>query len=489
MNNKLVTSKDQPPEMVSLEENLLNDFPFEDGEFPGNLPDFPFGDGEFPGNIPDDFGFLSASTTTVNETDNNTVTFTLETADTEEGEIINAGDTLEVDVEGNISDEDVEGELPSTVTVGEDSNTTLLDLTFSADETTEGKENFFVEGTIEGEEPDSTITLFSQEITVEDSSQDASEDNSNEDDGNGDDSNGDQEESDNGGEPVNENDDGPLQTNILILDGSNQTLPIAFDVNIRGTSGEETVLVQDSVSVNFNPQSGDRVDVSQDLADYTIERTGLTELTLTENNSEDTISLTVNQGEEFELRFADGNTTVNLTQEGVIIGNEVLGDGDQADSGNITLGDKLSQVSDSDDNNDSEVNDELAPLPNQGGPDEVTNGTANSDNIDGDKDNQTLSGDAGIDRFIFNNLVNDQGNPVDQEVTINDFTEGEQLFFEGGFSQEDVTINNSDTDGEVTLQISNTDITITGLSDQDDNQVLNSSEFEEVFGDQALEFA
>jgi len=121
---------------------------------------------------------------------------------------------------------------------------------------------------------------------------------------------------------------------------------------------------------------------------------------------------------------------------------------------------------------------------------EVDAGTDGSDNINGDQDGATLSGGAGTDRFQFDNIVNDQGDPQQQSVTIDDFAEGEQLFFEGGFSSGDIAVENqSATDGQVVLGIRNTDITITGLSEQDDGSILGVSGFEDVFGDQALGFA
>lgn len=282
-------------------------------------------------------------------------------------------------------------------------------------------------------------------------------------------------------------DEAEFGLNTLILNGSDQQLSVGFDANIRGSAGEETILVEDGATVEFNPQSGDRVDLSQSLADYTIERSGLTELTLTENSGDDSITLTVNQGEPFQLRFADGDTTVSFNNNNEIaVGNEALAVDEQADTGNINLGDNVSQVGDSNDNNDAT----LPPLPNQGGPEEVTAGTAESDNIDGDQDGQTLNGGAGIDRFIFDNLVDEEGNAQTQEVTLGDFTEGEQILFEGNFNAGDLNIENvENADGEVTLQIQNTDIILTGLSTEDDQSIFSSDNFQEVFGEQALEFA
>ncbi|PSO50348.1 MAG: hypothetical protein BRC33_03465 [Cyanobacteria bacterium SW_9_44_58] len=135
-------------------------------------------------------------------------------------------------------------------------------------------------------------------------------------------------------------------TNTLILDGSNQQLRVGFNAQIQGTAGQESILVEDGADVAFTPQNGDRVDLAQNLANYTIQRTGLTQLTLTDNDGGETITLVVNQGQQFQLRFADGDTTVNFNSNGVIVGSETLASqGDEADTANISLGNDLSEVS------------------------------------------------------------------------------------------------------------------------------------------------
>ncbi|PSO51569.1 MAG: hypothetical protein BRC33_00010 [Cyanobacteria bacterium SW_9_44_58] len=134
--------------------------------------------------------------------------------------------------------------------------------------------------------------------------------------------------------------------NTLILDGSNQQLSITSNTSIQGSAGQETILVEEGKSISFTPQSGDRVDVANPLNNYIIERTGLTQLTLTDQNGGETITLTVNQGEPFELRFADGDTTANINSSGdLIIGSEALNLNEQANVGNIDLGPDESEVS------------------------------------------------------------------------------------------------------------------------------------------------
>lgn len=135
-------------------------------------------------------------------------------------------------------------------------------------------------------------------------------------------------------------------TNTLILDGSNQQLSVGFDADVQGSAGEETLLIEDDANVSFTPQSGDRVDLAQELSNYTIARTSLTELTLTDSEGGEEIKLTVNTGQSFDLRFADGNTTVNLNDNGEItVGDQALAEtGDELDNNNLTLGDETSEV-------------------------------------------------------------------------------------------------------------------------------------------------
>jgi len=135
-------------------------------------------------------------------------------------------------------------------------------------------------------------------------------------------------------------------TNTVILDGSNQQLSVGFDADVQGSAGEETLLIEDDANVSFTPQSGDRVDLAQELGNYTIARTSLTELTLTDSEGGEEIKLTVNTGQSFDLRFADGNTTVNLNDnDEITVGNQALAEtGDELDNNNLTLGPDESEV-------------------------------------------------------------------------------------------------------------------------------------------------
>jgi len=69
----------------------------------------------------------------VNETNENTVTFTIRTSNTQKG------DTLDLNFLGGIDGGDVKGDLPSTTTVEAD-GTATVELTFSSDEITESTE-------------------------------------------------------------------------------------------------------------------------------------------------------------------------------------------------------------------------------------------------------------------------------------------------------------------------------------------------------------
>lgn len=100
---------------------------------------------------------ITSDKTTVNETDNSDLSFTIETENVSEGE------TLDLSFSGDIDNEDVEGNLPETTTV--DANgTATVNLSFLADETEEGAETFNLEASI-GE-----TAVASPEVTVEDTS-------------------------------------------------------------------------------------------------------------------------------------------------------------------------------------------------------------------------------------------------------------------------------------------------------------------------------
>jgi hypothetical protein len=106
---------------------------------------------------------VTASQTTVNETDNTMVTFTLDTANQAGGETI---DLTFNSVTGTFNDDDVVGTLPATVTAEAD-GTTDVTLEIVADDTTEGDEVFTLSAAIGGQTP-----ATSAEVTVTDTSLD-----------------------------------------------------------------------------------------------------------------------------------------------------------------------------------------------------------------------------------------------------------------------------------------------------------------------------
>jgi len=123
--------------------------------------------------------------------------------------------------------------------------------------------------------------------------------------------------------------------------------------------------------------------------------------------------------------------------------------------------------------------DSLPPLPPAQG--EVNDGTAGSDNIDGDQPGETLSGGDSLDRFIFDQVTNNQA------VTIDDFVMGEQLRFEGNFEIGDLNVSNPVfNNGELDLLIQGTTITLTNISD---GNISTAQDFQNAFGANSLDFA
>ncbi len=129
------------------------------------------------------------------------------------------------------------------------------------------------------------------------------------------------------------------------------------------------------------------------------------------------------------------------------------------------------------------VADGLPALPANGGPAEVLVGTGSPDNIDGDQDGVTISGSAGGDRFIFNDVT------TSQDVTIDDFTGDDQIRVEGGFAAGDLNIINGDgSDGIVVIQVNATTITLTNIDAAVDPTIFSAASFISAFGDNALSF-
>lgn len=219
--------------------------------------------------------------------------------------------------------------------------------------------------------------------------------------------------------------------NTLILDGSDQQLSVGFDSDVQGSAGSETLLIEDGPNVSFTPQSGDRVDVAQPLANYTIARTGLTELTLTDSDGNEAIKLTVNTGEDFELRFANGNTTVNLNNnQEITVGSEVLAEtGDEVNEENLQLGPDESEVGGAE---PSISNVDADPDPVDEG--SSTTLTVNTSDIDdGATVNYGLTGN-GINAVDFDGPlsgsieINNNSGTLELPVVADEATEGQETF-------------------------------------------------------------
>lgn len=101
---------------------------------------------------------VTADQTTVNETDNNTVNFSIATENATEGDSVN------LSFSGDISAEDIQGsQLPATASVGAD-GTVSVGLNFAADNSDEGAETFTLEASI------GDTAIASPQVTVEDTS-------------------------------------------------------------------------------------------------------------------------------------------------------------------------------------------------------------------------------------------------------------------------------------------------------------------------------
>ncbi len=125
----------------------------------------------------------------------------------------------------------------------------------------------------------------------------------------------------------------------------------------------------------------------------------------------------------------------------------------------------------------------LPPSQGGSGPAEVRNGTDAGDNIDADQSGAVLSGNAGEDRFLFSDAA------TSQEVTIDDFEDGDQLFFGGGFQEGGVGIQNVNLDDDaMTVSVAGTTVNLENLPEADNVPIVSPSSFESAFLD-ALAFA
>jgi len=262
-----------------------------------------------------------------------------------------------------------------------------------------------------------------------------------------------------------------MNDNILVLGGDDQTLEIPFNADVRGTAASETLQITGGAEVQFGAGAGDRVEFGRDLSAYTFSQSG-NELVV-EREDGVTAQLAVNG--TFEAAFQDGSADVDIgTGDAgleVTVGGEAAGSG--FDPGNVSLDpDGGSQIAPPDGGSTG-----FPALPANGGPSAVQTGTADSENINANQD-ATISGAGGEDRFVVdtNNTAN---------LTIDDFADGDQVFFNVDQAS-DISVNNVDfNDGEVTLVSGQASVTLTNLGDAD-GQIFDVGSFESVFGDRGI---
>jgi len=275
--------------------------------------------------------------------------------------------------------------------------------------------------------------------------------------------------------------------NDVILNGQDQTVEVPFNAEVTGTAAAETVQVPGNADVQFAGDDNDRVEFGGNIGDFQVEQAG-NRIVLSQGDN----SVSVSLNGEVDMAFGDGSTSADLDTSGDVpqatLGGQAVGDSfdptqldiDPDDVADIPVpGDGTGDDgSDGDDGGDATLPD----LPGNGGAEVVSSGTAGSDNIDGNQ-SATVSGDAGADRFIF-----DTGSSAD--LTIDDFSSDDQLFFEGIDLPGDIGLSNDDlTDGEVGLSAGQVAITITNLSDPQDGAIFNPTTFEAAFGGDAVAIA
>ncbi|SDG40471.1 hypothetical protein SAMN05216241_1118 [Limimonas halophila] len=279
-------------------------------------------------------------------------------------------------------------------------------------------------------------------------------------------------------ESDNANGDNPPPTptdapNVVALSGQSQTVPIGFNADVRGTAAAETLQVLSKTNVTFGGNDGDEIEFEQPISAYTISASGNG---ISVSNGETKASLSLNGA--VDLAFADGSATAQIRPTdagfGVFLGEQRVGD--TFDPGAVTL--DTSDVSAIADEEGSDSGGTFPDLPSEGGPQPVSAGTGASENINGNQ-NATISGNGGDDRYILQTDSN-------AELTIDDFENGDQLFFTVD-QLNDINVNNDVFgDGRVTLSAGQAAVTLTNLTESADQQIFDNASFEEQFGDRGI---
>jgi len=262
--------------------------------------------------------------------------------------------------------------------------------------------------------------------------------------------------------------------NRVILNGTAQTLEVPFNAEVTGTAAEETVRVRPGAQVAFDGNTGDRLEFARDLSALELSASG-NELVVRDGEGGET---RVRLNADVSLGFGDGGTmaSVGIGEDGpeVRLGGLAVRSG--FDPAQVGLDpNEAANFGDGDEGGGTG----LPPVDQA----EVASGTPGADNIDGDQNGATLSGGAGLDRFVFDSVMQNQ------QVTLDDFEAGEALRFEGGFTEGDLTVSNGTFgDDQLMLNINATEITLTNLDPADDGQIFSPASFTDVFGSQALDF-
>ncbi len=267
--------------------------------------------------------------------------------------------------------------------------------------------------------------------------------------------------------------------NRIILNGEDQTIVTALSGSYIGTSGKETLQVKDGTELSFTGNADDRVELAVDSKDATLQQVGVNGLNV-ETAGGTKLDIALNAPVVFA--FQDGSVVVDVgiveTSPTITISGTPVNELNADSLGSLLNADDKSSLPSEEEA--EPVTDVLAPIDQA----EVTVGTAVSDNIDADQGGATVSGGAGVDRFIISRP------DLTQFVTIDDFSNGEQLRFVGDFIAGDVNVRNTNaSDGLVEFALFRTVVTLSNLAPEIDATIFSTDSFLAALGDDALFFA
>ncbi len=125
--------------------------------------------------------------------------------------------------------------------------------------------------------------------------------------------------------------------NRLIVDnnaGAQTFILGGSDVEVVGTANAETLQILDGIDVSGTVGAGDRVELSGNLADYTITQSGPTGLILTDGSGD---KVTVNVNAAGSVAFADGSVPVDNNAGTISVDAVDVGDGNTLDQTKVTV--------------------------------------------------------------------------------------------------------------------------------------------------------